>query len=145
MQRLASQTSIRVAATTAALTAVMIMSIITARHTRAQGKQSSPLVVRVAVFSSDQGGLDDYQDFIDGHLFPTLRTVPGYVATFIGRDTGGGQLISLCFWRSESVAAAGEDAVSRAIRALPPGSAPRPSKVEKYVVESRDIKVPIAR
>ena len=144
MQRLASQTSIRVAATTAALTAVMIMSI-TAGHTRAQAKQSSPLVVRVAVFSSDQGRLDDYQDFIDGHLFPTLRTVPGYVATFIGRDTGGGQLISLSFWRSEADAAAGEDAVSRAIRALPPGSAPRPSKVEKYVVESRDIKVPMAR
>ena len=143
MQRLASHKSIRVAATTAALTALVIMSI-TAGYTRAQG-QSPPLVVRVAVFSSDQGRLDDYRDFIDGHLFPTLRTVPGYVGTFLGRDTQDGQLISLSFWRSETAAAAGEDAVGRAIRALPQGSAPRPAKVEKYVIESRDIKEPVSQ
>jgi hypothetical protein len=35
--------------------------------------------------------------------------------------------------------------LDRAIRALPQGSAPRPSKVEKYVVEHRDIKEPLLR
>ena len=123
-----------------------LIASVTAGYTLAQGlEKTPPLVVRVAVFSADQARLDAYREFVDGHLFPTLRTVPGYVGTFIGRDTNGGQLISLSFWRSEADAAAGEDAVGRAIRALPPGSAPRPSKVDKYVVESRDIKVPISR
>jgi hypothetical protein len=82
---------------------------------------------------------DDYRDFVNGHLFPSLRAVPGYVGTFLGRSENSGQLISLSFWRSGADAAAGEEAVGRAIRALPPGSAPRPSKVEKYVVEYRDL------
>ena len=108
------------------------------RHTSAQDK-TSPLVVRVAVFSNDQGRLDDYRDFIMGHLFPTLRSVPGYVGVFLGRDPKSGQLISLSFWHSEADAATGEEAVGRAIGALPQGSAPRPSHVEKYVIEHRDI------
>jgi heme-degrading monooxygenase HmoA len=103
------------------------------------------MVVRVAVFSADQGRLDDYRDFVDGHLFPTLRTVPGYVATFLGRDANSGQLISLSFWRREADAVAGEEAVGRVIRALPQGSAPRQSKVEKYVVEYRDLKEPLSK
>ena len=100
---------------------------------------SSPLVVRVAVFSGDQARLNDYRDFVEGHLFPALRTVPGYVGTFLGRSQYSGQLISLSFWHSETDAAAGEEAVGHAIRALPPGSAPRPSNVEKYIVEYRDL------
>jgi hypothetical protein len=39
----------------------------------------------------------------------------------------------------------GEEAVGRAIRELPQGSAPRPTKVEKYVVEYRDIKESLLR
>ena len=39
---------------------------------------------------------------------------------------------------------AGEEAVGRVIRALPRGSAPRPSKVEK-VVEYRDLKEPLSK
>ena len=114
-----------------------------ASHAFAQYQEKTPaLVVRVAVFSNDQGGLDHYRDFIDGHLFPTLRAVPGYVGTFLGRDANG-QRISLSFWRSEADAVAGEEAVGRAIRGLPQGSAPRPSKVEKYVVEYRDLKEPL--
>jgi hypothetical protein len=61
-------------------------------------------------------------------------------APFLGRDATSGQLISLSFWRGEADAVAGEEAIGRAIRALLRGSAPRPSKVEKYVVEYRDIK-----
>ena len=110
-----------------------------ARHTFAQPQQTSALVVRVAVFSNDQGRLDHYRDFIDGHLFPTLRAVPGYVGTFLGRDPSSGQLISLSFWRSDVAAMAGEEAVGRAIRGLPQGSAPRPSRVERYIVEHRDL------
>lgn len=122
------------------------VSVAVTWSTLAQGPENTPpLVVRVAVFSANRGRLDNYREFVDGHLFPTLRTVPGYVGTFLGRDTNGGQLISLSFWRSEADAAAGEAAVGRAIRALPQGSAPRPSRVEKYVVESRDIKEPISK
>jgi len=99
----------------------------------------------LAVFSNDQGRLDHYRDFIDGHLFPTLRAVPGYVGAFLGRDASSGQLISLSFWRSEADAVAGEEAVGRAIRGLPQGSAPRPSKVEKYVVEYRDLQEPLSK
>ena len=99
---------------------------------------TSPLVVRVASFPADQGTLGDYRSWINGSLFPTLRTVPGYKGTFLGRDPNGGQLLSLSFWESEVAAAAGEEAVGRTLRSLPAGTAPRPSKVEKYVVEYRD-------
>jgi hypothetical protein len=123
----------------AASVAFLIMFIMT-NHARAQDEhQASPLVVRVAIFAADQGRLDDYRDWIDGHLFPTLRPIPGYVGTFLARDEKSGQVISLSFWRNEADVAAGEEAVGRAIRALPAGSAPRPSKVDKYVVEYRDI------
>ncbi len=74
------------------------------------------------------------------HLFPTLGTVPGYVGTFLGRASESGQVISLSFWRSERDAVAGEEAVGRVMRALPAGSVPRPSRVDKYVVEYRDFK-----
>jgi hypothetical protein len=124
-------------------TAFMIVEAM-ATHRAAQEK-TSPLVVRVAVFSNDQGRLDEYRAFIQGHLFPTLRTVPGYVGTFLGRDANSGQLISLSFWRNETNAVAGEEAVGRAIRGLPPGSAPRPSKVEKYIVEHSDLNEPFLR
>ena len=117
-----------------------------ATHTFAQYQEhSSALVVRVAVFSNDQGRLDDHRDFIQGHLFPTLRAAPGYVGTFLGRDPNSGQLISLTFWRSEADAMTAEEAVGRAIRALPQGSAPRPARVDKYVVEYRDIKEPLSK
>jgi hypothetical protein len=73
--------------------AFLIRGVIT-RQTLAQDKKKTAgLVVRVAVFSNEQGRLDDYRDFFDGHLFPTLRSVPGYVATFLGRDANSGQLI----------------------------------------------------
>ena len=133
-----------VALTIASFSAFLIVDVMT-RYLSAQDTRTSPLVVRVAVFSNDQGRLDDYRDFVDGHLFPTLRTVPGYVGTFLGRDANSGQLISLSFWRSEADAVTGEEAVGRAIRALPQGSAPRPTKVEKYVVEYRDIKEPLSK
>ena len=106
---------------------------------QAHDEGTPPLVVRIAVFSADQGRLDDYRDFVDRHLFPALRSVPGYVGTFLGRNPRDGQLVSLSFWRSEADAVAGEEAVGRAIRALPPGSAPKPSKVGKYVIEYRDL------
>ena len=116
------------------------------KHTLAQDtEKTSDLVVRVAVFSNDQGRLEAYRDFVDGHLFPTLRTIPGYVGAFLGQEADSGQVISLSFWRSETAAVAGEEAVGRAIRALPQGSAPRPSKVEKYIVEYRDIKESLSR
>ena len=134
-----------VALTMAGSIAFLIMGAM-ARQTFAQHQQkTSALVVRVAVFSNDQKRLDDYRDFIDGHLFPALRAVPGYVGTFLGRDASSGQLISLSFWRSEADAVAGEEAVGRAIRRLPQGSAPRPSKVEKYVVEYRDLQEPLSK
>jgi hypothetical protein len=145
MQSLATRKPFFVFLAMAAGIAFLIASVMTG-YSLVQGPEKAPpLVVRVAVFSADQGRLDAYREFVDGHLFPTLRTVPGYVGTFLGRDTNGGQLISLSFWRSEADAAVGEDAVGRAIRALPQGSAPRPSRVEKYVVESRDIKEPISK
>jgi len=109
------------------------------RDPLAQPDEMPPLVVRVAVFAPDQGRLDDYRDFIHDHLFPTLRTVPGYVGAFLGRDANSGQLISLSFWRSEGAAAAGEEAVGREIRSLAPGSAPKPLRIEKYVIEYRDL------
>ena len=129
MQILDTQKPLLVALTMVASLAFLIMAVMT-RQTLAQDKEkTSALVVRVAVFSNEQGQLDDYRNFFDGHLFPTLRSVPGYVATFLGRDANSGQLISLSFWRREADAVAGEEAVGRAIRALPQGSAPRPSKV----------------
>jgi hypothetical protein len=144
MQSLATRKPFFVVLSMAAGIAFLIASVMTG-HILAQGPEKTPpLVVRVAVFSADQGRLDAYREFVDGHLFPTLRTVPGYVGTLLGLDTNGGQLISLSFWRSEADAAAGEEAVGRAIRSLPQGSAPRPSKVEKYVLEYRDIKEPIS-
>ena len=82
---------------------------------------------------------------IDGHLFPTLRAVPGYVGAFFGRDPSSGQLISVSFWRSDADALAGEEAVGRAIGALPRGSAPRPAKVETYVVEYRDLREQLSK
>jgi hypothetical protein len=131
-----------VALTIAGFSAFLV--VVMTRHVSGQDTRTSPLVVRVAVFSNDQGRLDDYRDFVEGHLFPTLRTVPGYVGTFLGRDADSGQLISLSFWRNEADALTGEEAVGRAIRALPLGSAPRPTKVDKYVVEYRDIQEPLA-
>ena len=144
MNILDTQKPALVALTAASFSAFLIVDVMT-RHTSAQDTSTSPLVVRVAVFSDDQGRLDDYRAFIDGRLFPTLRTVPGYVGTFLGRDPNGGQLISLSFWRSEAAAMTGEEAVGRAIRELPQGSAPRPTTVEKYVVEYRDIKESLLR
>lgn len=145
MQSLATRKPFFVSLSMAASIALLIASGVTG-YSLAQGQEiTPPLVVRVAVFSADQGSLGAYREFIEGHLFPTLRTVPGYVGTFLGRDTNSGQLISLSFWRSDADAAAGEDAVGRAIRALPQGSAPRPARVEKYVVEARDIKEPISK
>src|SRR5262245_34488574 len=139
MRILDTQRSAIIALTIAGFTAFLIVEVMT-NHIAAQDTTTSPLVVRVAVFSNDQGRLEDYRGFIEGHLFPTLRTVPGYVGTLLGREPNGGQLISLSFWHSEAAARTGEEAVGSAIRALPPGSAPRPTKVEKYVVEYRDIK-----
>jgi hypothetical protein len=138
MQILETHKTIVVALTITGSIAFLTMGAL-ARHTFAQSQQASPLVVRVAVFSNDQGRLEHHRDFIDGHLFPTLRAVPGYVGTFLGHDPGSGQLISLSYWRSEADATAGEEAVGRAIRGLPQGSAPRPSKVERYVIEYRDL------
>lgn len=145
MQVLATQKSILVALTMAVSIVFSMMSVMT-RETRAHGaEETPPMVIRVAVFPVDQGRLEDYRDFIDSHLFPTLRTVPGYVGTFLGREANSSQVISLSFWRREADAAAGEEAVGRVIRALPQGSAPRPSKVEKYVVEYRDLKEPLSK
>ena len=109
------------------------------RHALDQREEIPSLAVRIAVFAADQGQLGDYRDFIQDHLFPTLRTVPGYVGTLLGREVKRGQLISLNFWRSETGAAAGEEAVGREIRELPPGSAPRPFRIEKYVIQYRDL------
>jgi len=118
----------------------LLTMFVMARHTLAQSSDTtSPLVVRVAVFAADQTRPGDYQDFVEGHLFPAVRTVTGYVGTFLGKDTKDGSMISVSFWRSEADAVAGEEAVGRAIRAIPPGSAPRPSKVGKYVIVFRDL------
>jgi heme-degrading monooxygenase HmoA len=122
-----------------AMAVVFLVTGVMTKHTLAQREDMPPLAVRVAVFAADQGQLDDYRDFIDDHLFPTLRTVPGYVGAFLGRDANSGQLISLSFWRSEKAAAAGEEAVGREIRSLPPGSAPKPFRIEKYVIQYRDL------
>ena len=124
--------------TVAGSIAFLMMAVLTTRTIARDNEKTSPLVVRVASFSADQGALRDRRDFVEGHLFPTLRTIPGYVGTFLGRDPKSGQLISLSFWRSEEAAVAGEAAVRRVIDSLPPGSAPRPSNVTKYVVEYRD-------
>lgn len=139
MRILDTQNSAIVALTIASFSALLIAKVMTS-HVSAQDTTTSPLVVRVAVFSNEQGRLEDYRGFIEGHLFPTLRTVPGYVGTLLGREPKDGQLISLSFWHSEAAAKTGEEAVGRAIRALPPGSAPRPTKVENYVIEYRDVK-----
>ena len=144
MQFIDTHKSTIAALTVVGLIAFSIMNVMT-RHVFAQDKQNTSLVMRVAVFSKEQGRLHDYEDFIDGSLFPTLRAAPGYVGAFLGGDSSSGQLISVSFWRSEDDAVAGEEAVGRAIRALPQGSAPRPSKVEKYVVEYRDIKEPLSK
>jgi hypothetical protein len=123
----------------ATLVALSTMVFLTS-HASAQAKERTlPLAIRVAVFSPDQGSPEDYRSFIEGHLFPTVRSVPGYVGTFIGRDMTGGEGISVSFWRSEADAARGEEAVGQAIRSLPAGSAPHPLKVTKYVVQFRDI------
>jgi antibiotic biosynthesis monooxygenase len=145
MQILAAPKSILVALATVAVTTGLIVSIMTARIVARVEGTAPPLIVRVAVFSAEQGRLDDYRDFVEGHLFPSLRTIPGYVGIFLGRSQQSGQLISLSFWRSEADAVAGEEAVGRIIRALPPGSAPRPSKVEKYVVEYRDLAASVSK
>jgi hypothetical protein len=138
MQLSAGHNSIIFTATLVASLGLVILGV--AGHVLARGNESpAPLVVRVALFPVDQDQPSKYEDFVRGHLFPTLRTVPGYVGTFLGRDTATGALISLSFWRSAAAAAAGEEAVGRAIRALPPGTAPKPSHVEKYVVEYRDL------
>jgi hypothetical protein len=127
------------AVTIATAIALLIMAVMTVRMIAQNNDKASSLVVRVASFSPDQGTLRDRRDFIEGHLFPTLRTIPGYVGTFLGRDPSSGQSISLSFWRSEEAAVAGETAVRGVINSLPPGSAPRPSNVTKYVVEYRDL------
>ena len=143
MHTLRCRNTILVALTMASFSAFPIMDAMP-RHISAQDKTSA-LVVRVAIFASDQGRLDDYRDFIERHLFPTLRSVPGYAGTYLGRDPNSGQLISLSFWNSEADAVAGEEAVGRAIRGLPQGSAPRPSNIEKYVIEYRDIKETLSK
>jgi hypothetical protein len=125
--------------TIATAIALRMMAVMTGRTIAQNNDKASSLVVRVASFSPDQGTLRDRRDFIEGHLFPTLRTVPGYVGTFLGLDPRSGQSISLSFWRSEQAAVAGEAAVRRVIDSLPPGSAPRPSNVVKYFVEYRDL------
>lgn len=138
MQLSTGQKSIILAAPLVASLGLLILGV--TGHLLAQdNEKASPLVVRVALFPADQDRANKYEDFVRGDLFPTLRTVPGYVGTFLGRDTTSGALISLSFWRSAAAAAAGEEAVGRAIRALPPGTAPKPAHVDKYVVEYRDV------
>jgi hypothetical protein len=131
-------TPIFVTLTMAAAIALLIMVVATRSGFAQAQEKTSPLVMRVALFPAEQGDLGDYRSWIDGHLFPTLRTVPGYMGTFLGRDPNGGQFISLSFWQSEAAAVAGEEAVGRVLRSMPVGTAPRPSKVEKYVIEYRD-------
>jgi hypothetical protein len=122
------------------IVAAVLMMFVTTRHALGQDKEKmSPLVMRVAIFAADQDRPDKYHPFV-ADLFRTLEGVPGYVGAFLGRDARTGQMISVSFWRSEADAAAGEEAVGGRIRALPPGSAPRPSNVTKYIVEYRDIK-----
>ena len=103
MQILKPQESIVVDLTMAGLIAFLIFAAIS-KNTFAQPQDKrSALVVRVAVFSSDQKRLDHYCDFIDGHLFPTLRLTHGYVGAFLGRAPNSGQLISLSFWRAKQM------------------------------------------
>jgi hypothetical protein len=90
------------------------------------------------VFDSDQGTLQDRRDWIERHLFPALRTVPGHAGTFLARDPESGEVISLSFWETAEGMRAAEEAVGREIRSLPAGSAPRPARVKRYVVEYRD-------
>jgi len=119
--------------------AVFLMMSAMTNHVLGQDREKEPpLVMRVAVFSADQDRPDKYQPFV-GDLFRTLQGVPGYVGTFLGRDAHTGQMISVSLWRNEADAVAGEAAVGERIRVLPPGSAPRPSNVTKYVVEFRDV------
>jgi hypothetical protein len=118
--------------------AMLVTILAITKHAVGQEK-TSPLVMRVALFPADQDRPDKYQPFV-GDLFRTLQDVQGYIGTFIGRDSHTGQMVSVSFWRSEADAVAGEEAVGGRIRALPPGSAPRPSNVTKYVVEYRDVK-----
>lgn len=124
--------------TMATAIALLIMVVATRSGFAQAQEKTSPLVMRVALFPAEQGDLRHYRFWIDEHLFPTLRTVPGYMGTFLGRNPNGGQLISLSFWRNEAAAVAGEEAVGRVLRSMPVGTAPRPSKVEKYVIEYRD-------
>jgi hypothetical protein len=121
------------------IAAATVFSTLSRPAGQPENQSHSPLVVRVAVFAADQLRPDLYRDFVESHLFPTLRSSPGYAGVFLGRDPHSGQLISLSFWRSEADAVAAEEAVGRTVRALPPGSAPRPSQVLKYVVEFRDV------
>ena len=119
---------------------VSLNMILMINHTSAQDNAAAPpLVVRVAIFAPDQSRPDDYRDLVNGHLFPAVRSVPGYVGTFLGKDVTNGHMISVSFWRSESAAVAGEQAVGREIGALPAGSTPRPSTVNKYAIVFRDI------
>jgi len=75
MQILDTQKAAFVAVTMASFSVLLIADVMT-RHISAQDTRTSPLVVRVAVFSNDQRQLDDYQAFVDGHLFPTLQPFP---------------------------------------------------------------------
>ena len=137
LSKLQTPTSVTLAMATAI---ALLIVIVTTKPGVAQLRTTTaPLIVRVASFPADQGTLGTYRSWINGYLFPTLRTVPGYQGTFLGRDPNGGQLLSLSFWESEAAAVAGEEAVGRRLRSLPAGTAPRPSKVERYVVEYRDI------
>jgi hypothetical protein len=125
--------------------ATLVTILAVTRHAVGQDKDKmAPLVMRVALFPADQDRPDKYQPFV-GDLFRTLQDVHGYVGTFLGRDPHTGQMVSVSFWHSEADAVAGEEAVGRRILALPPGSAPRPSTVTKYVVEYRDIKGEFAK
>jgi len=133
-------------AITLAASTVFLNLIIMTNHTSAQDKaETSPLAVRVAVFAPDQSRPDNYRDFVSSHLFPALRSVPGYVGTFLGKDMNNGQMVSISFWRTEAGAVAGEQAVGRSIATLPPGSAPRPSTVSKYEIIFRDINEPLSK
>ena len=129
-----------------AASTICLSFIIMTNHTSAQNQPDlSQLVMRVAIFAPDQSRLDYYRDFVSGHLFPTVRSVPGYVGTFLGKDLTNGHMISVSFWTSESAAAAGEAAVGSAIGVLPTGSAPRPSSVNKYTIAFRDIHEPLLK
>jgi hypothetical protein len=120
------------------MVSVLLTAFVTTRPAVAQRKEA-PLVVRVAVFSADQGTLQDHRDWIERHLFPALRSTSGHAGTFLARDPESGEVISLSFWDTNEDMLAAEQAVGREIRALPAGSAPRPSTVKRYVVEYREV------